>query len=416
MASVSVVIQFFEDFDFIERVVERLAWVDEIVVNDGPFQFTRELLEPLVGRDLAQPSPRAAGLFALLSRRLGVPIRYHHGVFAGERDKRIHGYGLATGDVVLSVDADELLLLDRQATEHFWASPAVVASFDCVNFTYLNLVCGKPGSPLVARKPFAFKRGAITAEHHLDYLWLVGVEQAAVASNDFLPEALCGGAHLTTVRSAYGASIKFGFYNCLYFHLHGERGLEGSFQAARQFFAQGSFDGAAQAEVYGRAMADAIGFPNEQLFRLAEAPEVPEAIRQVAEEACAPFNHSLPHRRLNGHLVPGVPLYALMAAGSALRVSLAIAGEARLRVLPLLVDGPPLDLGQPAMEQRWTAEALQPHEMPLGAEEAGSGGERIGDLVELLVWSGEEAMAAWAGASLAPPFSLQVVDPAGAGE
>lgn len=305
MASVSVVIQFFEDFDFIERVVERLAWVDEIVVNDGPFQFTRELLEPLVGRDLEQPSQRAAGLFALLGRRLGVPIHYHHGVFSGEREKRIHGYGLATGDVVLSVDADELLLLDREAVDGFWASAAVVASFDCVNFTYLNLVCGKAGSPLVARKPFAFKREAITAEHHLDYLWLVGVEQAAVASDDFLPEALCGGAHLTTVRSAYGASIKFGFYNCLYFHLHGERGLEGSFQAARQFFAQGNFDGAAQAEVYGRAMADAIGFPNEQLFRRAEAPEVPEAIRHVAEEACAPFNHLLPHRSLNGRLVPG---------------------------------------------------------------------------------------------------------------
>jgi len=67
MASVSVVIQFFEDFDFIERVVERLAWVDEIVVNDGPFHFTRELLEPLVGRDLEQPSPRAAHVW--ISRR-----------------------------------------------------------------------------------------------------------------------------------------------------------------------------------------------------------------------------------------------------------------------------------------------------------------------------------------------------------
>ncbi|MCT0206129.1 hypothetical protein [Synechococcus sp. CS-1332] len=414
MASVSVVIQFFEDFDFIERVVERLAWVDEIVVNDGPFQFTRELLEPLVGRDLEQPSPRAAGLFALLSRRLGVPIHYHHGVFAGEREKRIHGYGLAKGDVVLSVDADELLLLERDSVEHFWASAAVVASFDCVNFTYLNLVCGKAGSPLVARKPFAFKREAITAEHHLNYLWLVGVEQAAVASEDFLPEALCGGAHLTTVRSAYGASIKFGFYNCLYFHLHGERGLEGSFQAARQFLAQGNFDGAAQAEVYGRAMADAIGFPNEQRFRRAEAPEVPEAIRHVAEEACAAFNHSLPHRCLNGRLVPGVPLYALMAAGSSLRVSLAIAGEARLRVLPLLIDGPPLDLGQPAVEQRWAAEALMPHDLQLG-DRGADGGERIGDLVELLVWSGEDATAAWAGASLAPSFSLQVVDPGGAG-
>ncbi len=412
MATVSVVIQFFEDFDFIERVVERLAWVDEIVVNDGPFTYTRELLEPLVGRDLDQPSQRAAGLFALLSRRLGVAIHYHHGVFEGEKEKRIHGYGLATGDVVLSVDADELLLLERQEVERFWASAAVAASFDCVNFTYLNLVCGKAGSPLVARKPFAFKRAAITAEHHLDYLWLVGVEQAAVASDDFLPEALCDGAHLTTVRSPYGASIKFGFYNCLYFHLHGGAGLKGSFQAARDFFAGGAFSAEAQAEVYGRAMADAIGFPNEQRFRRAEAPEVPTAIRHLAEEACAAFNHPLPHRSLNGRLVPGVPLYALMAAGSSLRVSLAIAGEARLRVLPLLIDGPLLDLGQPALEQRWTAEALKPHELRLEGE---PGGERIGDLVELVVWSGPEVAAAWASASLAPPFSLQVLDPGAAG-
>ena len=107
MATVSVVVQFFEDFDFIERVLERLGWVDEIVINDGPFTYTRELLEPLTGRDLDQPSPRAAGLFALLSRRLGVAIRYHHGAFAGEREKRIHGYELAGGDVVLSVEPPE---------------------------------------------------------------------------------------------------------------------------------------------------------------------------------------------------------------------------------------------------------------------------------------------------------------------
>jgi hypothetical protein len=98
-----------------------------------------------------------------------------------------------------------------------------------------------------------------------------------------------------------------------------------------------------------------------------------------------------------------------MEAGSALRVSLAIAGEARLRVLPLLIDGPPLDLGQPALEQRWAAEALMPHEVRLDAAD-NEAGERIGHLVELLVWSGPEAVAAWAGASLAPPFSLQVVD------
>ncbi len=410
MASVSVVIQFFEDFDFIERVVELLAWADEIVVNDGPFQFTRELLEPLVGRDLEQPSDRAADLFSHLSKRLEVPIHYHYGVFAGEREKRIRGYALARGDVVLSVDADELLLLEREAVERFWESPSLVASFDCVNFTYLNLVCGKAGSPLVARKPFAFKRTAITAEHHLDYLWLVGVEQATVAAQDFLPEALCSGAHLTTVRSSYGASIKFGFYNCLYFHMHGDEGLKGCFGAALEFFGRGRFDTEAQAEVYGRGMPDAIGFPNQQIFRRAEPPEVPEAILNLAGEACAPHNHSLPHRSLNGRLIPGVPLYALMKAGPALCVSLSIAGEVRLRILPLLVNGPPLDLSQPVLEQRWQAESLQPHELQLDGGNREAGGDRIGDLVELVVWSGAEAMEAWAGASMAPEFCLQVVD------
>jgi hypothetical protein len=415
MATVSVVVQFFEDFDFIERVLERLSWVDEIVINDGPFTYTRELLEPLTGRDLDQPSPRAAGLFALLSRRLGVAIRYHHGAFAGEREKRIHGYELAGGDVVLSVDADELLLLEREAVEAFWASEAVVASFDCVNFTHLNLLCGRTGSPPVARKPFAFKRAAITAEHHLNYLWLVGVKQAAVASQDFLPEALCGGAHLTTVRSPYGASIKFGFYNCLYFHMHGDAGLQGSFKAARDFFAKGTFSREAQAEVYGRAMAEAIGFPNEQIFRRADMPTVPEAVRQLAAETSEPHNQALPHRLLNGRLVPGVPLYALMEAGSALRVSISIAGKARLRLMPLTLNGPPLDLGQPTLEQSWTAEALNPKELLLGEGQIEPTGEQIGDLVELVVWSAPEAAAAWAGASLTPSFSLQVLGRGSAG-
>ncbi|WP_216905128.1 hypothetical protein [Synechococcus sp. CCY 0621] len=409
MASVSVVIQFFEDFDFIERVVERLAWVDEIVVNDGPFQFTRDLLEPLVGRDLEQPSPRAAGLFAGLARRLGVPIHYHHGVFAGEREKRIHGYGLASGDVVLSVDADELLLLDRAAVERFWESRALVASFDCVNFTYLNLVCGKLGSPLVARKPFAFKRGAITAARHLDYLWLVGVEQAAVASEDFLPEALCGGAHLTTVRSPYGASIKFGFYNCLYFHLHGDEGLQGSFQAARQFFGRGEFSREVQSSVYSRAMADAIGLPDQQFFRTADPLQVPEAIRELAAQACAPFNQGLPHDTLSGSLVPGVPVYALMRAGQTLAVSLSIAGQARIRVFPVLENGAALDLSRPTLEFPWQAEALRPYDVQRETTGGLSGNVHIGDLVELVVWSGTDVVAAWGMSSMAPQFSLKVL-------
>lgn len=410
MASVSVVIQFFEDYDFIERVVTLLAWVDEIVVNDGPFLFTRELLEPLVGRDLELPSARATSLFGRLSRRLGVPIHYHHGVFEGERKKRIHGYGLARGDVVLSVDADELLLLDRWAVERFWATDAVVASFDCVNFTYLNLVCGKAGSPLVARKPFAFKRAAVSAEHHLDYLWLVGVDQAAVAVQDFLPEALCSGAHLTTVRSSYGASIKFGFYNCLYYHLHGSEGLQGSFKEARQFFAHGEFSWSVQAEVYSRAMADAIGFPDQQFFRTADTPLVPRVILNLAEEASAPFNHQLPHKTLSGSLIPGVPVYALMQPGGTLRVALSINGDARVRVMPLVLNGSPLDLNIPALELHWHAEALKPEQLSITSAELEGAIASIGNLIELVVWTGAECTKAWARASLTPAYNLSILD------
>ncbi|WP_216899895.1 hypothetical protein [Synechococcus sp. CCY 9618] len=406
MATISVVIQFFEDFDFIERVVELLAWVDEIIVNDGPFLFTRELLEPLVGRDLVQPSARAADLFAHLSRRLGVPIHYHHRMFEDEREKRVHGYGLARGDVVLSVDADELLLLDREAVERFWGSEAVVASFDCVNFTYLNLVCGKAGSPLVARKPFAFKRSAIPAAHHLDYLWLVGVEQESVAQADFLPEALCAGAHLTTVRSSYGASIKFGFYNCLYYHLHGGEGLRGSFQEARDYFAKGRFSRTGQAEVYARAMADAIGFPDQQYFRLADSREVPEAVRTEAAMACAPHNSCLPRRCLSGSLVPGVPVYVLMEADKGLRIALSIDGQARLRIAPLVVNAEPIDLNKPAMELLWQARALESREWELEVAAPEASGPWIGNLIELVVWGDPAQRERWADASLAPSFSL----------
>lgn len=410
MVTVSVVIQFFEDFDFIERVVERLAWADEIVVNDGPFLFTQDLLEPLVGRDLARPSARAVHLFNHLSSRLGVPIHYHYGLFEAEQQKRIHGYGLAQADVVLSVDADELLLLDRAVVERFWESEASVASFDCVNFTYLNLLCGKSGSPLVARKPFAFKRAAISAEHHLNYLWLVGVDQAVVSTQDFLPEALCGGAHLTTVRSSYGASIKFGFYSCLYFQMHGGESLQGNFLEASDYFANGHFSSTSQASVYSRAIPDAMGFPNQQIFRVADPDHVPEAILALANEACASFNQHLPHDVISSSILPGVPVYALMRVGQTLSVSLSIGGHARVRVMPLVENGTPLDLSQPGLELVWQAEPLRPRDLEMASVSPEAGDVPIGQLIELVVWTGAEIKQSWAQASLTPTFSMSVHD------
>ena len=62
-------------------------------------------------------------------------------------------------------------------------------------------------------------------------------------------------------------------------------------------------------------MPDAMGFPNQQFFRPADPPQVPEPIRNLADEACAPFNECLPHRRLQGTLIPGVPRLRTDASG-----------------------------------------------------------------------------------------------------
>ncbi len=405
--SCSVVIQFFEDFDFIEPVLRQLAWVDEIIVNDGPFTFAVELLTPIVGRDLKLPSERTQEICQRLSLELSVPIHYHYNTFEDERSKRIYGYEQATGFVVMSVDADEFLLIKPEQARAFARSEALAASFNCYNFTFFNLLLtGPTGTPISSPKPFAFKRAAISAEDHINYLWLVGVNQVEAPAQHFLSGTLCDGIHLTTVRSDYGASIKFSFYTCLYFKLAG-RALEGVFAEALNFFRKSDYPIAIRTEVLARAIPDAIGFPANQVLLRPSPRDVPLAILETEAKLSRTFNHNKVQRHIGGSLLPSIPAYLVCKPSEQLTVALSVAGNVRLRVFRVQLEGEPFTLSDAISEHNWFAEPLRGESVTIMEPEAQRmDNNPIGFLLELTLWIAPEVKERFSAASLAPTFNL----------
>ena len=57
----------------------------------------------------------------------------------------------------------------------------------------------------------------MSASDHLNYLWLVGVEQKPVDPSWIDPRPLAHVYHLTACRSPLGQEAKMSFYTALYF-------------------------------------------------------------------------------------------------------------------------------------------------------------------------------------------------------
>jgi hypothetical protein len=75
----------------------------------------------------------------------------------------------------------------------------------------------RPALDSLPHKNIAFKRRQVSASDHLNYLWLVGVEQEPVAPSRIDPRHLAYTYHLTACRSPLGQEAKMSFYTALYF-------------------------------------------------------------------------------------------------------------------------------------------------------------------------------------------------------
>lgn len=220
---ISALISFYNDFDFFDDVFRTLAdWVDEIVILDGPFEWAVDLLKYLGEYYDEKSLPRELRAYA------GHPkVTYVYRLWRDEREKRIFGYEACRHDLVLLVDADEIIRFDAGAIDNFKSGSKAVAAFDCINLIRPGVVMSRRAGDSAAgrdlpRKNCLFKRSAIGAEAHLDYLWLVNVEQKP-ADPDLIEtaSAIGTGYHLTLMRGLKGQIVKYAFYASLHSRVHG---------------------------------------------------------------------------------------------------------------------------------------------------------------------------------------------------
>lgn len=216
---ISLLLNWYSEDSFIREMWESVrALVDEVVVVAGPYAFARDPLDLLEASiTSADARAKAAAIFG------NVPLVYVDDVWPTEYEKRVAGYEACSGDLILIVDADEIIEFDDEALRAFIASDYCVARINVVNIASSEAVFVADDIDYVSRFPaktILFRRDAISARRHIDYLWLVGVRQDTSELLPTFPDPMGTMLHLTGPRSPEDHLTRFVFYEALYWETH----------------------------------------------------------------------------------------------------------------------------------------------------------------------------------------------------
>jgi glycosyltransferase involved in cell wall biosynthesis len=208
---ISIAICIYNDFDFINECVDRAYdFADEIVILDGPYGYCKPILQYF---DLYYSGMPEA--LREISRR--PKVRYEYREFENEQSKRIALYEMCRSDVVMLLDSDELIVdIDKDELERFLRSNKKVACSSFNNLVRRDCLISNP-----TKKFIFFKRQQITAREHLDYTWLIGVDQQKPNQEFMYDRPVMNIAHVTLMRSPYFNIVKYCFYTRLYFYSRG---------------------------------------------------------------------------------------------------------------------------------------------------------------------------------------------------
>ena len=214
--SVAALINYFNDYDMLAWQLKSgcLDHYDRIYIWDGPYGYLRRL--PLFSDEGKRLDTTPLGRRLLADPR----VTYHHRHWRDEAEKRIDAYAAIQEDLVVLHDTDEFFQLDRSCLGQFWAAPHAVGAQRTQNL-YAGGLRGSDAhhaADLIEALPLkrvVFRRSAITPEQHLDYCWLVGVNQKPTDETLVHPVPLWHTYHLTACRTAEGQAAKMAFYMSL---------------------------------------------------------------------------------------------------------------------------------------------------------------------------------------------------------
>jgi hypothetical protein len=209
--TVSVCISAYGEPLFLRQVCSRICNIDiveAVYILDGPYRYCFNVYKECGFYIEESHSPIKA------VARDFPKARYTFDLFEDEAEKRIRLYNSAHGDIVLLLDLDEVPeSLSENKLKEFWDSAYTVAPIEMLNITSYDA-----SEKTRSNKYALFKRREIGATQHLDYTWLIGVNQNKPNPETMMPQSICRVDHYFLLRNRSSLLQKCLFYNCLWYY------------------------------------------------------------------------------------------------------------------------------------------------------------------------------------------------------
>lgn len=216
MTRIVALVNYYNDLDMLKLQYDhgQFERYDKVFIFDGPYHYSSRLASLLEGSTKLIDTD--FGKTILKDSRFA----YSYSEYADEREKRLSAYEKVDGDIVILHDTDEFYDDFSEAINAFEASEFAVASFYCQNLFLDGVYMAEPFYCVseinrLPHKSYVFKKEKISAEDHLNFLWLVGVKQSSANQQVVLRNPLAHGYHLTQLRTKMGQTQKFIFYSTL---------------------------------------------------------------------------------------------------------------------------------------------------------------------------------------------------------
>jgi hypothetical protein len=207
--AISVYINFMHDIDMLNDALLLIyEHIDEVILVDGPFEWCVQTFS-----HFGIPIGPNAAVVEKLDPKLRGMTRYFHGIWKTEEEKRIFGYRQCSYSLIMTLDSDEFIMLNKnEITDFLLKNDKYVAGIQAINLCTFNAAFSVGN----IHKTILFKKSHIDAARHLDYLWLVGCKQDRYDSSRYHYFNTSLMYHCSLLRTPESLLIKYIFYICLW--------------------------------------------------------------------------------------------------------------------------------------------------------------------------------------------------------